>query len=91
MKSVVCQGGLVVAMLPCSCCYIPVFAHADEDLKLLIPETKIHGPDAWKKGERFFRLKAGILTVTIFQFVIGDLRAQVVDVMKANISREPLQ
>ena len=36
-------------------------------------------------------LKYGILVMTLFQLIVGDPRAEVMDMMKTYISREPLQ
>ena len=37
-----------------------------------------------------FDLELRILVVTLLQFVIGDARAEVMDMMEADVPREPL-
>ena len=59
---------------------------------LFIPEFVEYATQAFKKGNFIGHLvKDGIFLVTLLQLVVGNLRAEVMDVMKADVAREPLQ
>jgi hypothetical protein len=60
-------------------------------LQTLIPETIAKGLQTPEQGDRLDRLEEWFGFVTLFEVVVGDPRAEVMDVVKTDISREPLQ
>ena len=63
---------------------------ADEHFFLFIPQTEVQRFQAVSKRKRL-NLEDRVLVVTFLQFVIGDLRAEVVNMMETNIAGKPLQ
>ena len=57
---------------------------------LLIPEPERKRSEAREKRKRFYLLKHEIRLMTSLRIVVGNPRAQMVDVMIADITGEPL-
>jgi hypothetical protein len=57
----------------------------------LVPEAEGQRFEAGEKCERFHGLEERFGPMTFFEVIIGNSRAQMVNVMEANVSREPLQ
>src|ERR1700683_4096619 len=66
-------------------------AEAHESLPLLIPESVGQGSEARHQRDRLYSLEVRVCPMTVFQMVIRNARTQVMDVMKSNITGEPLQ
>src|SRR5688500_11417006 len=58
---------------------------------LLVPEAKPERSQAGYQRDGRDLLKQPVALVTSLQVVVGNARAQVVDVMKADVARQPLQ
>src|SRR5437762_9541256 len=56
---------------------------------LLIPQTEGKRFEAWKQGHRFYHLKERLGFMALLQVVIGDSRAQVMNMVKADVSGKP--
>ena len=70
--------------------YLFEMTKADELFVLLIPEPERKCSETCEKRKRFYLLKHQICFVTSLQIIIGNPRAQMVNVMIADVSREPL-
>jgi len=64
---------------------------ANQSAGLFIPEPEIDGSHAGCKGDWFDGLKQWIGPVTLLQVVIGEFGTEEVNVVKSDVSREPLQ
>ena len=64
---------------------------SDQSVMLLIPKAKGQCFKTFKECDGFDLLEYRVLFVTPFQVIIRNARAQVMDMMKPNITREPLQ
>lgn len=62
----------------------------DQLVFFLIPESKSEGFQAGQYGYRL-NMEDAIFAMTFLQKIVGNLGAEVVDVMKANIACKPLQ
>src|SRR5438105_15421133 len=69
----------------------PEMAEANEFFALLVPEPEAERFEAAEKRERFYLLKHQMRFVASLQIVIRNSRAQMVDVVIADVSGEPLQ
>src|SRR5437773_11814514 len=58
---------------------------------LLIPETEGERFQAGEQGDRLHALKQRLRFVTFLQVVVRNPRTQMVNVVKPNVAREPLQ
>ena len=58
---------------------------------LFIPETEREGFKAGKQRYGFNRLKQRLRFVAFLEMIIRNARAEMVNVMKANVAGEPLQ
>ncbi len=63
----------------------------DQFLSLFVPQPIRKGLQARHHGDRFNLLEERIGAVAFFQVVIGDTRAQMVNMMKTDVARKPLQ
>src|ERR1700691_694504 len=66
-------------------------AVADEFAAFFIPQAERNGFHARKEGDGFDLLKEWVGLVAFLQVVIGDARAEVVNVMEPDVAGEPLQ
>src|SRR2546423_606046 len=66
-------------------------AVADELALLLVEKPEGERSQAREQRQRFHLLKERFRLVALLQVVIGNARAQMVNVMKANVAREPLE
>ena len=66
-------------------------SEADQFSSLLIPKAKRQGFEAGEQRYWFNGLKQRLRVVAPLQVVIRDPRAQVVNVVEADVAREPLQ
>src|SRR6202161_3449586 len=64
---------------------------ADQPLSLFVPETGGQRFQARKQRHRLHLPEQRFDLVTSLQIVVGNARAQMMNVMKADIAREPLQ
>ena len=58
---------------------------------LLVPEPEGEGFETGKQRDGLHGLKQRLGAVTLFQMVVGNPRAEVMDVMKANVAGKPLE
>ena len=65
-------------------------AVADQLALLFVPKTEGEGFEAGEEGDGFHGLEQRLRAMALLQIVIGDARAEVVDVVKADIPGEPL-
>ena len=56
-----------------------------------IPKPELEGAQATPEGDGLYTLKQKMRLMTALQIVIGDPRTQMMDVMIADVSREPLE
>ena len=66
-------------------------AETNQLTALLVPETEGEGLEARKKGDRFDALKERFGFMASFQIVIRDAGAEMVNMVKTNVPREPLE
>jgi hypothetical protein len=66
-------------------------AKADQFLLLFIPQVEAQGFQAGAQGDRLDALKELMRVVALLQIIIGNARTQVMNMVKANVAREPLQ
>ena len=64
---------------------------ADHPSPLFVPETEAEASQTGEQGERLDGVEEGFGAVASLEMVIGDARAQVVDVMEADIAGKPLE
>src|SRR5256885_17035778 len=69
----------------------PEMSEADEFFALLVPEPQAERFEAAEKRERFYLLKHQVRFVASLQIVIRNSRAQMMDVVIADVAGEPLQ
>ena len=69
----------------------PQRAEANHLPVALIPKAKMEGFQARKQGHRFDGLEEWFGTLTPFEIVVRDSRAQMMDVVKTDVATEPLQ
>src|SRR2546429_745533 len=77
----------LLVMLP----MFPQMAEANEFFALLVPEPEAERFEAAEKGERFYLLKHQMRFVASLEIVIRNSRAQMMDVVVADVAGEPLQ
>ena len=70
---------------------VAAFAEAHEALAVLVPQLEPDRPDPVPQRERRHAWKIGVLVVGPLQVVVGDPRAQVVDVVVADVAGEELE
>ena len=70
---------------------LPKIPESDQSMMLLIPKTKCQRFQAGQQCDRFYLLKHKIFFITFFQKIVGNARTQVVNMMKSNVARKPLQ
>ena len=58
--------------------------------RLLIPQTKIYGLEAFPEGQFGNLLEKGFSTVASLQMVVWDSGAEMMDMVVADITREPV-
>ena len=63
----------------------------DKPAPLLIPKPEIERLEAFEESQGFHASKEWMGIVASFQVVICNARAEVMDMMKADIAREPLK
>ena len=66
-------------------------AVADKLLTAFVPKAIGEGFEAGKEGDRFDGLKERFGAVAFLEVIVRDRRAQVMDVMKADVAGKPLQ
>src|ERR1700690_3918868 len=66
-------------------------AVANQLAPLLVPEPKRERLEAGEESDWLHGLEQRFSPMTLLEVVIGDARAEVMDVMEADIAREPLQ
>src|SRR5687767_1024804 len=66
-------------------------AKANQLSALLVPETKCESLETSEQRDGLYALKKRIGFVAALQIVVGNARTQMVDVVKANVAREPLE
>src|ERR1043165_5094981 len=66
-------------------------AVADELLAAFVPKAKGEGFEAGKEGDGFDGLKERFGAMAFLEVIVRNRRAQVMDVMKADVAGEPLQ
>ena len=69
---------------------LPQHLPTHQHLMLFIPQAEEQRFEAGAERQRL-DLERRILVMTLLQFIVRDLRAQVMDVMITNIAGEPLQ
>src|SRR5215208_3633918 len=88
MERVACGGpGSRLEPLP-DLSYVRV---ADQLPALLVPEVKRQATQAGPQSDGLDLLEQPLALVALLQVVVGNPRAQMMDVMEADIAREPLQ
>lgn len=65
-------------------------AEAHQAVVLLVVEAEFQRVHAGAQGDGF-DVEQVVLGVSLLQVVVGDARAEVVDVVKADVARKPLQ
>ena len=63
----------------------------NQTMLFLIPEAESQGFEAAEQGNGWHGLKQWLRVVTTLQIVIGNPWAQVVNVMKSDVARKPLE
>src|SRR5882672_7776601 len=86
-----CVERLALRGLPLLPANIPECAVTDQPLLLFIPQAVSEGFEAGEQSDGFDALKERFRFMTFLEVIIGNARTQMMDVMKANIAREPLQ
>src|SRR5204862_8241961 len=66
-------------------------AEADQLFALLVPESEREGFKTSQQCDGLHALKQGIGIVASLQIVIGNTRAQMMDMVKADVAGEPLE
>ena len=64
---------------------------ADQPAPLFIPETEGEGLQAGEQRDGFDGLEQWLRLMAFFEVIIGNSRAEMMDVVKADVAREPLQ
>jgi len=64
---------------------------ADQFLALLVPKPKAEQFQAAEQGDGWHTLKEPVRLVALFQVIIRNPRAEMMEVMKPNVAGEPLQ
>lgn len=64
---------------------------ADQLATLFIPETEGEGFQTGEQRDRLDALEQRVGAVASLEIVVRDARAQMVNVMRADVAREPLQ
>lgn len=70
--------------------YLQSLAEGHKTLLLLIPQRQRHRAQAAADSQMGHALEQGVLIVAFLQVIVGNARAEVVDVMKADVARKPL-
>ena len=66
-------------------------AEADQPLPRLVPKAKGKGLEAGEERDRLNGLKKGMRFVTAFEVIVGNSGTQMVDVVEADVTGEPLE
>ena len=85
------MGRLALDGLPLLPANTPEYAVTDQPLLLFIPQAVSEGFQAGEQSDGFDALKERFRFMTFLEVIVGNARTQMMDVMKANIAREPLQ
>src|SRR5579864_5350039 len=64
---------------------------ADQFTSLFIPETEGQRLETGKQSDRLHTLEQRVRLVAFLQMVIGNPRAQMMDMMESNVAGKPLQ
>ena len=67
------------------------FSKADHLPVDFIPQSQFDGFETAEKAEFWCLLEEGVREMASFEVVIGNHRVEVMDVMIANVAREPLE
>ena len=68
-----------------------ILSPADQLVGLLIPQVQEDALEAGQQGDGLHILEGGVLVMGALQVVVGNARRQVVQVVEADVAREPLQ
>src|SRR5579872_5689091 len=66
-------------------------AETDQFTSLFVPETEGERFETGKQSDRLHTLEQRVRVVAFLQIVIGNPRAQMMDVMKSDVAGKPLQ
>jgi len=64
---------------------------AHQPPRALVPQAEAQALDAGEQGDRLDGLKERLGTVGCLEMIIGNARAQVVDMMEADVAGKPLE